>query len=319
MNFRTTEYWDEFEEHAAQHQRKGKRASKTKAAPAPAGQIARFDPVAQLGVETEFAPTFSASRFERAWILEYLGAFYAEHFIADVLRQVKGGKEATVYCCRADPRIGVELLAAKVYRPKIFRTLKNDAEYRQGRTIRDEENQDVRGRREKLAMKKKTRYGQNLLHDAWLANEYQLLVKLHAVGVDVPKPIAQGDNAILMEHLGEADMSAPTLNVIDLPHAQARPLFERVLANIETMLAQQVVHADLSAFNILYWEGDLRIIDLPQAVNPYVNPHAFSMFERDVTRVCQFFAKYHVRADPRQLARELWRRNVTRDESEVFL
>ena len=324
MNFYTTEYLDDDSEvPSTRHlRRKGKRFRKKlvrSQVDAPVGKVTMFDPVAQLGIETEFNPTFHASRFERAWILEYLGPFYADHYIADVLRQVKGGKEATVYCCQADGHLGIELIAAKVYRPKIFRTLKNDAEYRQGRTMLDEENQVLRGRREKLAIKKKSEYGLHLLHDAWLANEYQFLVALHAAGADVPQPIAQGNNTILMEYLGDTTMPAPTLNTIELPREQARTLFDRVMRNAELMLRHNCVHADLSAFNILYWDGDIRIIDLPQAVNPYVNPKAFQMFERDVTRVCQYFHRYGIDANPRQLAREMWRRNVRRDTSEVFL
>ena len=53
--------------------------------------------------EGGFKPSFHASRHEREWILTYLGPFYNDHVIIDVLRQVKGGKEATVYCCRATP------------------------------------------------------------------------------------------------------------------------------------------------------------------------------------------------------------------------
>ncbi|MDE3090372.1 MAG: hypothetical protein KGJ80_13405 [Chloroflexota bacterium] len=324
MIFYTTEYLEELDDletpGARRHRRKGKRVKKQpKRADAPLGKVMMFDPVAQLGIETEFNPTFSASRFERAWILEYLGPFFEDHFIADVLRQVKGGKEATVYCCQADARMGVELIAAKVYRPKIFRTLKNDAEYRQGRVVMDEEGFVVRGRRAKLAMKKKTPYGQELLHAAWLETEYKMLRRLHAAGADVPKPIAQGTNTILMEYLGDADMPAPTLNTVDLPRDEARMLFDRVIHNAELMLRQSCVHADLSAFNLLYWEGDLRIIDLPQAVDPYVNPRAFQMFERDLLRVCQYFHRYGIDTNPRQLAREMWKRNVKRDTSEVFL
>lgn len=324
MDYYTTEYLDELDDldypSARRHQRKGKRITKQHSRQdAPLGKVVMFDPVAQLGIETEFNPTFSASRFERAWILEYLGPFYEDHFIADVLRQVKGGKEATVYCCQADARMGVGLIAAKVYRPKIFRTLKNDAQYRQGRIVTDEEGFAVRGRRQKLAMKKKTQYGQELLHAAWLETEYKMLHRLHTSGADVPKPMAQGTNTILMEYLGDADMPAPTLNTVVLPRDEARTLFDRVIHNAELMLRQSCVHADLSAFNILYWEGTVHIIDLPQAVDPYVNPKAFQMFERDLLRVCQYFHRYGIDANPRQLARELWKQNVKRDTSEIFL
>ena len=122
-----------------------------------------------------------------------------------------------------------------------------------------------------------------------------------------------------MEYLGDTTMSAPALNAVDLSRDEARALFDRVMRNAELMLKHNCVHADLSAFNILYWDGDIRIIDLPQAVNPYVNPKAFQVFERDIARVCQYFARYGIYTDPRQRAREMWRRNVKRDASEVFL
>jgi RIO kinase 1 len=321
-HYTTEDFDDESDEPIRTLRRKGKHFQKKlvrSQTDVPPGKVTLFDPVTQLGKETEFKPTLSASKLERAWLFEYLGPFYEDHYIADVLHQVKGGKEATVYCCAADSRMGVELVAAKVYRPKMFRTLKNDAQYRQGRTMLDEENQALRGRREKLAIKKKTGYGQGLLHDAWLANEYQALLTLHAAGADVPKPIAQGNNTILMEYLGSASRSAPTLNQVALPPREARELFDRVIHNVDLMLKYEWVHADLSAFNILYWHGDIRIIDLPQTVSPYKNPDAFKLFARDVERICDYFSRCGIETNAKQITRELWKRNVQRDSSEVFL
>ncbi len=262
------------------------------------------------GTRQGFSPTFSSSRHEREWILTYLGPFYEDHIITDVLRQVKGGKEATVYCCRAHPSTGVKFIAAKVYRPRIFRTLKNDALYRQARDILDAEGKKVRGRRERLAMKKKSEFGQELLHTAWLANEFQMLRALYQAGADVPKPFAHSDNALLLEYLGDERMPAPTLNRVALSRNEAQPLFDRLMRNVERMLAHHCVHADLSAFNVLYWRGVIKIIDLPQAVDPYVNPNAFMLFVRDVKRLCQYFAQYGVAADATALATELWEKYV---------
>ncbi len=79
------------------------------------------------------------------------------------------------------------------------------------------------------------------------------------------------------------------------------------------MLANNVVHGDLSAYNILYWQGDIRIIDFPQAVNPYKNPNAYRIFERDVERICQYLrAVWHRHAAGAAGARPVeagaWRR-----------
>jgi RIO kinase 1 len=251
------------------------------------------------------------SNHEREWILSYLGGFYEDRLITDILRRVKGGKEATVYCCRADSAIGGDLIAGKVYHQREFRKLKNDSLYREGRAVLDDQGKGVRGRREVLAMKKKTGFGQELRHFSWLANEYQALEKLHASGADVPKPFTYNDNAMLMEYLGEERWAAPTLVNVTLPTKEARSLFDRLVYNVELMLAQQIVHGDLSAHNILYWDGQAKIIDFPQAVDPYINPSAFSLFSRDVQRLCQYFARYGIRTDPLELARELWTRYMS--------
>jgi RIO kinase 1 len=272
-----------------------------------------------LGTEAVFNPTFTSSFHERSWILNYLGAFYDDKQITDVLSRVKGGKEANVYCCVAHPATGLELIAAKIYRPRQFRQLRNDARYRQGRSYLDERGKVVRDERLLVAVKKNTSAGQELAHNSWLEHEFQTLKRLHEAGVDVPRPIARGNNTILMEYLGDASEPAPALVTVELERDEARTLFDRITHDVELMLQNNCVHADLSAFNILYWDGDIRIIDLPQAVNPYVNPQAFPMFERDVMRVCQYFHRYSIDMNPRQLAREMWKQNVKRDWTEVFL
>src|SRR6185295_4827471 len=123
--------------------------------------------VARVGSDHVFNPTFTASKHERAWILEYLGHFYDDHILTDVLRKVKAGKEATVYCCSAVPTTGLELLAAKVYRPRMFRQLRNDSRYRQGRSLLDERGKVVRDERLLVAVAKKTSAGQELAHNSW--------------------------------------------------------------------------------------------------------------------------------------------------------
>jgi RIO kinase 1 len=264
-----------------------------------------------------FNPTYMGSRHERQWILTYLGQFYEDHFILDVVRQVKGGKEATVYCCLAHPSTGVDWIAAKVYRPRAFRNLRNDAVYRKGREVIGEEGKEVRGRRERLAMQKKTDFGQKLRHMTWLANEFDTLRRLHAAGADVPKPFAQSENVILMEYVGDQKVNAPTLNQVSLEDREASILFDRLMHNVELMLAHDRIHADLSAFNVLYWNGEIKIIDFPQAVDPYVNPEAFPLFSRDVQRSCQYFARYGIGADAGKITRDLWDHYVLHQYSAI--
>jgi RIO kinase 1 len=250
--------------------------------------------------------TYKASRHEAGWLLDSLGAFYEQKWISNVLRLIKGGKEASVYLCKSGVAVDAPQLAVKVYRPRQFRALKNDAIYRVGRADLDESGRFITDDGSLHAIRKRTAYGERLRHQSWIAYEYQALQDLHAAGVDVPVPYAMGNNAILMGYVGDVDMAAPPLQSLDLEPAEAKSLFECVIRDIDRMLAHGWVHGDLSAYNILYWEGAITLIDFPQVIPPDGNPAAWSIFRRDVARVCEYFAAQGVRCDPRRLSTELW-------------
>lgn len=306
---------DEFESHASE--RRGSRKQPDPRRPQKIKQMKEAvvsslvkstdgSPAAEVG----FNPTYQGSRHERQWIIDALGGFYDDHHIADVLRQVKGGKEATVYCCRAHPSAGVELIAAKVYRPRQFRQLRNDALYRQGRKVLDEEGKEVLDDGRLHAIVTGTRFGKELVHTSWLSHEYETLRILHSAGALVPRPYARASNAILMEYLGDAGAAAPTLNHVTLAPSEGRALFDRLMDNVRLMLMHDRIHADLSAYNVLYWEGEVRIIDFPQAIDPANNRHAYAILQRDVTRLCQYFEPYGIGADPGGLAKGFWSQYV---------
>lgn len=253
-----------------------------------------------------FKFTYKAARFEEWWLLESLGAFYEHKWITDVLRRLKGGKEASVYLCRSGPAIAAPLVAAKVYRPRSLRNLKNDGQYRSGRIDLDENGKAIVKDGDLHAMAKRTNYGEELRHQSWIAYEYQTLEMLHAVGADVPKPYAMEKNAILMDYIGDIDSAAPTLNTVTLDRDEVKPIYDRVIRDIDLLLSNQRIHGDLSAYNILYWDGDITFIDFPQVVPPESNPAAWTIFLRDVTRVCQYFASQGIKRDARNLATDLW-------------
>jgi RIO kinase 1 len=261
----------------------------------------------QTDARTDFKFTYEPARFEEWWLLASLGEFYEHRWINDVLQRVKSGKEASVYQCRAGAAIsGKMLAAAKVYRPWSLRNMRNDHEYRQGRADLDAEGRVVIDDGMLHAMEKKTEYGRQLLHQSWMAYEFRSLKTLRAAGADVPEPYAMAQNAILMGFIGDSSKCAPTLHEVKLEPGEARRLFERVLGNIDILLAHERVHGDLSAYNILYWKGDICLIDFPQVVSPRQNKNAYAIFQRDVMRVCEYFARQGVRADAAQLAKELW-------------
>lgn len=259
-------------------------------------------------LEGEFRPTFTGTRQEQQWIQEALGEFYVERWFTDVLYRVKGGKEATVYCCRAHPLTGRDLIAAKVFRPRMFRAMRNDALYKQGRGILDSDAKRVLDRRSLLALKKKTRYGKILDSTSWCRHEFQALHELHEAGADVPEPLAVSTNAILMEYVGDDVQAAPILQTLSFEREDAEAIFERLIQNVEILLSRYVIHADLSAYNVLYRDGDVWIIDLPQAIDAIHHPRAFELFSRDVDRLCRYFVRQGVDVEPMGLSLELWQR-----------
>src|SRR5262245_20309903 len=115
-----------------------------------------------------------------------------------------------------------------------------------------------------------------------------------------------GPSAMLLEFIGEDGTPAPQLSRMRLSSAMAEALLEQALRNIEIMLACHVVHGDLSAYNMLYCGGRVRVIDLPQAVDARTNRNAKLLLARDIANVCGYFAAQGADAEPGTFAEELW-------------
>jgi RIO kinase 1 len=145
----------------------------------------------------------------------------------------------------------------------------------------------------------------------WHAREYQTLRALHGAGADVPAPVATLERgrsgAFLMEYFGDQQGAAPQLQHVRLTPAEGAALYQRVLENVALWLAHHRVHADLSAFNILYWRGTVKVIDFPQAVDPRQNPNAWRLLQRDLANVQRYFARYGIADDAAWLAEDLRR------------
>lgn len=310
--------FDEFEDYElrfeqTQRARKTGKRSHQRAAPADGQQVAELAEAS--GLEAGFVTTYQPARFEAVWLLDSLRPFYEQHLINDVLASVKGGKEASVYRCAAEAVTGETLLAAKVYRPRQFRNLRNDKMYRDGRTILTADGRPVKNSDHRImrAVGKKTAFGVQVAHTSWLMHEFTTLEQLYNAGAAVPKPFAVAENALLMAYGGDANTAAPTLNGVRLERREAEILFHEVLRNIELMLQHGLIHGDLSAYNILYWQGRIMLIDFPQVTHVQSNRHAEEILRRDITRVCEYFVQQGVRSNSNQITNTLWQRYAALD------
>ena len=239
-------------------------------------------------------------------LLAHLTPLIEDKLIEEVIRPIKSGKEAVVYCCRAHESLGGELIAAKIYRPVERRSFKRDAIYQQGRERGARP--DARTLR---ALGKKTKRGRLHKFSAWIAHEMRTMTLLYQANADVPEPIERMGPVILMQYFGDEQAPAPVLVNVTLDADEVTTIYQQILRNVELFLVQHRVHADLSAYNMLYVDDHIVIIDFPQAVDPRYNDDAFDLLVRDLKNVNTFFKDYEIEVvDPFYHTLDLWRKHV---------
>jgi RIO kinase 1 len=247
---------------------------------------------------------------DEATTLSTLASMFNEGWITEILYGVKGGKEATVHCCRGGDRAAEvmncaePLLAAKIHRDHTKRRFQNDSVYQAGR------HQFARPSRVQRAIENRSTFGRDAHAALWVDHEWSLMRKLAAHQLDVPEPLVVNDRAILMPFIGDASGPAPMLHHVSLSVNETAEVVDRVIGNIEAMLDLHCVHGDLSPYNILYCDGRIHIIDFPQAIDPRMNPAAMVLLARDIEHICRWSAKSGVCRDAGAIATELWRRVV---------
>jgi RIO kinase 1 len=215
--------------------------------------------------------------------------------IDEVVRQLKSGKEASVYVVRC----GAEIRCAKVYKDLAQRSFQQRAQYQEGRK--------VRGSRDARAMSKSTRYGRKQQETAWKNTEVDALYRLVSAGVRVPQPYGFFNGMLLMELVTDAEgQSAPRLGEVALSPELAVEYHRFLIGQIVRMLCSGLIHGDLSEFNVLVGAHGPVIIDLPQAVNAAGNNNAFAMLERDVTNITATLGRFAPELLTTQYAAEMW-------------
>jgi RIO kinase 1 len=212
-----------------------------------------------------------------------------------VMRQLKSGKEATVYVVQC----GDEIRCAKIYKEANQRGFHQAVHYTEGRNVKNS--------RQARAMEKGSRYGRKEQEAAWQRAEVDALYKLAAAGVRVPQPYNFYEGVLLMELVSdEHGEPAPRLNDLELTEQQAREFHAFLVRQVVLMLCAGIVHGDLSEFNVLVDGQGPVIIDLPQAVDAAANNNASRMLERDVENLASYFGQFAPELQTTQYGKEIW-------------
>ncbi|HPS44285.1 MAG TPA: RIO1 family regulatory kinase/ATPase [Treponemataceae bacterium] len=204
--------------------------------------------------------------------------FKAEGIIAREGTLIKPGKEASVYRCPGIAPRYPEYVAVKRYKDVERRSFKALAQYLQGRLAESGMN-----RRDLMHLLSSP---ESIL-SFWVESEYATLMRLSERGLPVPRPYARWGAAIAMECVGGKE-PAPRLQESELTEKEARAVTDEILHAIGLMLELDVVHGDLSPYNVLMREGKPVIIDFPQAIDARFNRNAKAYLARDIENILRY-------------------------------
>jgi RIO kinase 1 len=195
------------------------------------------------------------------------GVLYEVHGV------VNAGKEARIYWGKT--KEGKDL-AVKIY-------LTASAEFKKGMLKYIEGDYRFKG------VKRDTRS----LIFTWAQKEFRNLEQASRAKVRVPKPIVVKNNVLVMEFIGKNGVNAASLK--EQAPSDPEKVYDILLIYLERLYRKaELVHGDLSEYNIMMWKGKPVIFDVAQAV-PTSHPMAEFFLRRDLTNVNRFFSRLGVK------------------------
>ncbi len=193
--------------------------------------------------------------------------------ISEIHGVVKAGKESRVYWGK--DKNGNEL-AIKIY-------LTVSAEFRKGMLKYIEGDPRFKG----------VRHDTRSLIFTWAQKEFRNLEQATTAKVRVPKPVTVKNNVLIMEFIGKNGVSAPSMK--ESSPKNPEKIYETLLNYLRKLYYKaELVHGDLSEYNIMIWKGRPILFDMAQAVPPS-HPMANFLLRRDLTNLNRFFSKLSVK------------------------
>lgn len=214
-----------------------------------------------------------------------------------ILQQINGiistGKEAVILHANSDSSYtgtnehghGNGVLMAPELLPKecaikVFKTTLNEFKQRD-RYIKD----DYRFK------DRFSKQNNRVIINMWAEKEMHNLMRMQAIGLNVPDVVVLKKHVLVMRFIGDNHNAAPKLKDARLTAAELSCAYEEIVAAMHKMYnVAKLVHADLSEYNILWYEDKCWFIDVAQSVEPE-HPSALEFLMRDCGNIVQFFKK----------------------------
>ena len=204
--------------------------------------------------------------------------------VSEINGVISTGKEANVYHAFSLTEDGSELhRAVKVYKTSIL-VFKDREKYVAGE-FRFRQGYNKSSNR---AMVK-----------VWAEKEMRNLKRIYASGIPCPEPLYLKLHVLAMNFIGDSKGTpAPRLKDVEFvdanPLAKWRSVYIQLIAYMRIMYQEcRLVHADLSEYNVLFYNDKPYIIDVSQSVE-HDHPRSLDFLRMDVKNVSDFFRRKEV-------------------------
>lgn len=197
-------------------------------------------------------------------------------YLKNIFGVVRSGKEARLYWGIGRKNKPVAL---KIY-------LTSSAEFKKGRMMY------IQGDPRFKDARRDTRSLVNL----WASKEFKNLQQARKAGVRVPMPLRVEGNVLLMEFIGRNGTPAPLLRETPLNHPGR--VYDKIAESVRRLYQKgQLIHGDLSEYNIMMLDSKPVLFDFAQAVPPE-HPMAGVFLKRDLVQLNQYFSRIGVTVVP---------------------
>jgi len=124
----------------------------------------------------------------------------------------------------------------------------------------------------------------------WAKKEFKNLTLAKSAGASVPLPIYVFENVLVMEFIGDNIASKTLKDTKKIKNI--KNFYDQTVDFIaKCFFKKELIHADLSEYNILIKNEKLFVIDFGQGVLSN-HPFAKEFFERDIRNLCTYFSKH---------------------------
>ena len=122
----------------------------------------------------------------------------------------------------------------------------------------------------------------------WAEKEQLNLNRLQRIGIRCPEVVELKKNVLIMSFIGENGKAAPKLKDVQFEtDNELKKAYDQIVNAMQRFYQEaQLIHGDLSEFNILWFNKRCWFIDVSQAVEP-THPNSFEFLIRDCTNIFQ--------------------------------